>query len=295
MLHIVKPGEHLANIAERYHTSVEAIIQANVICHPDMIFAGEPLIIPQSNNPLPKAGGSPYYVTLFGDTIWCLSRQFNLSTDALMRVNHITNPYDLKPGTELLVSTDMPDPDELSDRWNAYGEQCEYINSLSAFEIFYKGEFKWEALGTAALPYLSPFIHHPCEIVRGSAVRSLGRLGAGENTRLLLQEALNDKELFIVQEAELALKRMDLVEKASSKRIHVTTHQQRLYTVPYTYSDSIILPEGTPIIAHRWYIPSPEGESIGPGALTVFDLVQVADTGQIGYLVRAGYGAIWLL
>jgi len=45
-IHIVRPGETLALIAVKYNTSVTAIVEANAIIEPDLIFPGQTLVIP---------------------------------------------------------------------------------------------------------------------------------------------------------------------------------------------------------------------------------------------------------
>ncbi|WP_121614218.1 LysM peptidoglycan-binding domain-containing protein [Mesobacillus foraminis] len=46
-IHVVQPGESLWQIAQRYNTSVQAIIQANNIQNPNSIFPGTTLTIPE--------------------------------------------------------------------------------------------------------------------------------------------------------------------------------------------------------------------------------------------------------
>jgi nucleoid-associated protein YgaU len=44
--HVIVPGDTLANIAERYNTTVAALMQANNITNMDVIFVGLTLVIP---------------------------------------------------------------------------------------------------------------------------------------------------------------------------------------------------------------------------------------------------------
>jgi murein DD-endopeptidase MepM/ murein hydrolase activator NlpD len=46
MVHVVQPGETLARIALRYNTTVWAIVQANDLSNPNVIFVGQRLVIP---------------------------------------------------------------------------------------------------------------------------------------------------------------------------------------------------------------------------------------------------------
>ncbi|WNS44291.1 LysM peptidoglycan-binding domain-containing protein [Paenibacillus sp. MMS20-IR301] len=294
MLYIVQHGDHLSAIAKRFQTTVPAILAANVICNPDYIVTGIPLIIPDPNTPLPKAGGSPYYVVMPGDSLWCLSQQFSTTPHTLIQANQITNPDLITAGAELLVSTYQVDPVALYNSWNIRPEDCDSINSIWG-EALYREEFLWEAMGQTAVPYLTQLLNHSCSTIRDSAVKSLGRIGTGAGVRSALEQTLrNDPDANVADSARLSLMRMDLIP-LWTKRIHLTTTDTELYSSPAFDAGSTLLTKGTPVIVHRWYIPSPAGDISGPGALAVFDFVQVTTTGQTGFLHRAGDAAITLL
>lgn len=53
--YIVKPGDTLSEIAQRFGTSVEAIAQASGINNPNLIFAGQKLLVPSKCE-----AGQPY-------------------------------------------------------------------------------------------------------------------------------------------------------------------------------------------------------------------------------------------
>lgn len=56
--YVVQPGDTLYDIAIRFGTSIRAIVDANELTNPDLIFAGDTLIIPTfrtSSNPAPAA------------------------------------------------------------------------------------------------------------------------------------------------------------------------------------------------------------------------------------------------
>ncbi|HHY47332.1 MAG TPA: LysM peptidoglycan-binding domain-containing protein, partial [Firmicutes bacterium] len=52
-IYVVQPGDTLAEIAARYGVSVEAIARANNIANPDLIYAGQILVIPVAAPPVP--------------------------------------------------------------------------------------------------------------------------------------------------------------------------------------------------------------------------------------------------
>jgi murein DD-endopeptidase MepM/ murein hydrolase activator NlpD len=55
-IHIVQPGETLTRIASRYETTISAIVAANDLANPSLIFVGQRLVIPGStpSTPLPS-------------------------------------------------------------------------------------------------------------------------------------------------------------------------------------------------------------------------------------------------
>jgi LysM repeat protein len=294
MLHVVKRNDTLLGIAKQYGTIIELIMGSNVICNPNLIYIGQPLIIPEPNLSLPKAGGTPYYVINYGDTIWCLAKHFSQSIESLSETNQLPNVNEIYPGKELLVGIDVPNPEELYAQWNISENMCEYLNSLWLFGVFYKGSFLWEAIGERAVPYLKRLLKHPCNEVRFYTVMALGRIGRGNQTFLALRQALQDSDQLVIELAKLALKRYQLIPKWT-KRIHITIFDNQLTHNLSTASSGKIIPKGTPVIVLRWNIPSPTGEVSGPGALETFDLVKILETDETGYMPRAGYGGIWLL
>jgi LysM repeat protein len=291
MLHIVKNNDTLYGIAQLYMTTIDSILAANVICNPNYIFVGMPLIIPEPNLALPKAGGTPYFVLNYGDTLWCLANQFSQSIESILAANQITNANQIDAGSELLVGINVPNANELYDAWNISKEQCELLNSAGLFGVFYLGSFQWEALGEGALPYLRRLLNHSCNLVRFHVVMSLGRIGRGTAVYRALQKALQDPDQEVSTLASLAIKRFQLIP-TWTKRIHVTTSEVQFLQTLSSDTPSRTLPRGTPIFVLRWNIPSPTGEVSPPGSLDTFEYVQIQESGETGYIRRAGYGAI---
>jgi LysM repeat protein len=57
--YVVQRGDTLASIARRFNTTVNAIAQANGIANPNLIFAGQVLIIPTGGGPVPTPPPGP--------------------------------------------------------------------------------------------------------------------------------------------------------------------------------------------------------------------------------------------
>lgn len=92
-------GETLTGIAAAYGVQIDAIVAANGIANPDLIYAGQQLIIPDGSadlgdvdeEPLGTGGGSPEpettYVVQPGDTLWRIAVNRGITVDAILRAN----------------------------------------------------------------------------------------------------------------------------------------------------------------------------------------------------------------
>jgi hypothetical protein len=271
-------------------------METNIICNSNLIFPGIPLIIPEPGiDNLPRAGGYPYYVLQYGDTLWCLANQFSQSIMSLAASNQIRDPNQIFAGNELLVRFEPTDPQLLFSEWNRMGGvPCEELSPHHIHGVYYIGSFLWEAIGESAVPFLIPLLNHACDTVRFYTVISLGRIGTGTRTRLALEQALSDPDPSIAEHAHFGLRRLQLIP-SFSKRIHMTTNNIFLLHEPTSMSEGISVPKGTPIIVLRWNIPSPTGEEGPRGGVQMFDFVQIIGSGQTGYMPRVGFNEIWMI
>jgi peptidoglycan hydrolase-like protein with peptidoglycan-binding domain len=83
--YIVRPGDSLWLIAQRYNTTVDAIKRLNGLTS-DLLSIGQTLKIPSSQE-------VPYieYTVRPGDTLWLLSRRYNTTVDAIKRLNGLSS------------------------------------------------------------------------------------------------------------------------------------------------------------------------------------------------------------
>jgi LysM repeat protein len=110
--HIVKPGETLDGIAAMYGVSAQAIAAANKLVNPDLIYAGQTLVIPGGwvpappppacppgcAPPPPPAGPPPpgcghHYVVQPGDSLTVIAVRNGTSIQAIASANGIPYPY----------------------------------------------------------------------------------------------------------------------------------------------------------------------------------------------------------
>jgi len=121
--YVVARGDSLSRIAERFHISSAALMQANGITDADKIAVGQTLIIPgagmaapaspeiemqevQAQEASPGAApsqGAETYVVKRGDTLKAIAIRLGVNSKILMEKNNIDNPDQIKAGQTLII------------------------------------------------------------------------------------------------------------------------------------------------------------------------------------------------
>jgi LysM repeat protein len=99
--YVVKSGDTLSSIAATHGTTVGALADANHIGDPNMIRAGQTLIIP----------GADTYVVQSGDTLEAIAGRLGVGVDQLARANGITDPDTIYVGAQLKAEGAAPSVD----------------------------------------------------------------------------------------------------------------------------------------------------------------------------------------
>lgn len=115
--HLVRPGESLSTIAQRYGTTVAVLMDMNHLENPHHIRAGTPLNVPvpaltlaetsttkQTTNNRPASHYS-LYVVKPGDSLWEIARTHRVSSKDLERWNDLQGSL-IHPGRTLLIYLD---------------------------------------------------------------------------------------------------------------------------------------------------------------------------------------------
>lgn len=112
--YVVKPGDTLNSIARSFNTTVSAIVSANNISNPNLIYAGQTLTIPTGDGGAPPEPTPPpqpptgdcTYVVQSGDTLSRIAVKYNTTVANLSAMNGITNPNLIYAGQVLNVPCD---------------------------------------------------------------------------------------------------------------------------------------------------------------------------------------------
>ena len=104
--HTVQPGETLISIAQRYGTTVDALMQANNLTSSSQIYAGQVLTIPASSGSRGGTLGCRIRHTVqSGEWVWQIARNYGVSPYDILAVNGLTvqSAQTIYPGTVLCI------------------------------------------------------------------------------------------------------------------------------------------------------------------------------------------------
>ena len=99
-LYVVRPGDTLYRIAVKYGVTVQAIVAANNITNPNLIYPNQVLVIP-TNSPPPAS--TVTYTVQPGDTLYRIAIRFGTTVAAIASANNIANPNLIYPGQVLVI------------------------------------------------------------------------------------------------------------------------------------------------------------------------------------------------
>lgn len=123
--HVVKPGENLTQIARYYGVTVQAIVNANNLWNPNVIYPGQYLLIPVPCTPPPSDGCTKIHVVKRGEYLKIIAARYGTTVSAIVRLNNIKNPNLIYPGQRLKISVSCtppqptPQPPPTSKPWRA--------------------------------------------------------------------------------------------------------------------------------------------------------------------------------
>lgn len=109
--YVVAPGDTLTSIARKYGMTIDMLAQINGIENPNLIMAGQPIMLANSNVAQPAteahttAPVSDTYTVQPGDTLWSIASQFEISVAQLVEANRELVPDQnlIYPGQNLVI------------------------------------------------------------------------------------------------------------------------------------------------------------------------------------------------
>lgn len=99
--HTVQPGETLLEIAVRYSVTVATLAQANQLTNPNLIFAGQTLLIPGAT--AVSADDPLFHLVQPGQTLSGIAAFYGVPLGSLTALNAISHPDNIQAGQRLLI------------------------------------------------------------------------------------------------------------------------------------------------------------------------------------------------
>ena len=99
-IYVVQPGENLTEIAEKFHISLNDLINTNSIVDVNIISAGTELVIPGLVGISGILTAEP---TAFGENYHSILRKYGLSEQTFTLLNPITSPSEIYAGSTLIL------------------------------------------------------------------------------------------------------------------------------------------------------------------------------------------------
>ncbi|MFO7323148.1 MAG: LysM peptidoglycan-binding domain-containing protein [Chloroflexota bacterium] len=114
--HTVQRGEYLASIARAYGLTPEQLIQLNNLANPNLIYAGQQLLVSTGGAPVeapveaaeapaPEEAAAPVtsYTVQPGDHLASIAARFGLSWTQLAQANNLLNADHIQAGQQLII------------------------------------------------------------------------------------------------------------------------------------------------------------------------------------------------
>ena len=106
-VHVVRRGENLTRIAQRYGTTVQAIVALNGLKNANFVWVGQRLRIPSGGSSTRGGGGtsasSTVHVVRRGENLSMLARRYGTSVSALVQANSLRNANYIWVGQRLRI------------------------------------------------------------------------------------------------------------------------------------------------------------------------------------------------
>ena len=98
--YIVKSGDTLSAIAQKYNTTYQKIAQDNNIANPNLIYPNQKLKIYTNN---PQETNEIIYIVKSGDTLSAIAQKYNTTYKKIAEDNNIENPNLIYPNQKLVI------------------------------------------------------------------------------------------------------------------------------------------------------------------------------------------------
>lgn len=111
---IVKPEDSLYRISKNNNVELNELARINGISEPYNIIVGQKIKIPKNSNDNYtkttntniKQDNDNYHIVKQGETLYSISKAYNIDMDQIIKINNLEKPYNLSLGQKLLLKSE---------------------------------------------------------------------------------------------------------------------------------------------------------------------------------------------
>jgi LysM repeat protein len=121
--HVVRVGENLSSIAVQYGVSVQALVTANHLSNPNLIYVGQCLILPTAQTTCGSC--TKIHIVQPGEYLKLIAAKYGSTWECIAQKNGLANPNVIYPGQRLVVPVKCsqpkptPTPKPVAGEWTA--------------------------------------------------------------------------------------------------------------------------------------------------------------------------------
>lgn len=107
VFYTVQSGDTLSEIANRYGTTVQELVDINNITNPNLIYPGETIRVATNSSvhgSETRGTGSIVYTVQRGNTLSQIASAYGVTVSHIVEINNITNPNLIYPGEKLRIT-----------------------------------------------------------------------------------------------------------------------------------------------------------------------------------------------
>lgn len=105
--YVVRRGDTYYRLAQRFSTTIPALVSANPLIDPNKLEVGQTLCIPRQKT-FPACPEGNFYTIQTGDSLFAIARKFGVSLDDLLEANPGVDPQRLTVGQVICIPLATP-------------------------------------------------------------------------------------------------------------------------------------------------------------------------------------------
>ncbi len=176
-IHKVNPGETIQKISRLYQINKDELISFNNLIHPDILYPGQIIKIPQGiqSSGIQKNSKASTHTIQKGETLTEISKLHKVPINTIIKINKIKDPNNIEVGTK--ISLNLP-PKSLKK--SSIYNQKQHQSRKSEWRTYGPLKIDWSQWNLMAGSFVAPSLNNkgkPLYIAVNCSVRKINSTG----------------------------------------------------------------------------------------------------------------------